>query len=59
MKLDTTMEAIVSVIMDAVVEEYTRVVDVYVDVASNVEGVNTAPRMGTAPIPAQSVKLPD
>ena len=59
MKLDTTMDAVMDMIMDAVVEEHTLVVYVYADVASNAEGVNTTPRMGTAPNPAQNMKLPD
>ena len=64
MELDTIMDAvvdvIVDVIVDAVMEEHTLVVDMDVDagVASNAEGLNTATRMETAPIPAQSVKLP-
>ena len=58
MELDTTIDAVVDVVGDAVVEEHTLAVDVDTDVTSNAEGINTAKRTGTAPIPVQSVKLP-
>ena len=56
-ELDTTMDTVVDVVVDAVVEEHTLVVVVDADVAINAEEINTVTRTGTAPIPAQSVKL--
>ena len=55
MELNTTMDAVVGVFVDAVVEEHTLVVDT--DVANNAEAVNTATHTGTMPIPAMSMKL--
>ena len=59
MEIVTIMDTVVDVVMDVVVEDHPVDVDVDVnmDVASNTGEADTVTRTGTAPIPAQNVKL--